>query len=464
MNSFTLEIITEKRKKYTGFKLDLSDNEILIPRILELKKLPGYFVNEEIEEWRFIGILHKKNEMPQSYLYGPYFNGKSLGEILDLKAPEALENISRLINALNKLNAKGIEYQLRLDSIFFLDDGNILFLPDKITEVMHEIRDEEYRVQNFDLINRPYLTDEKSKITYSIAVLIYRIITGAFPYESKSEEELKNRLRNSRVIPPVFKNPAVKLEISNILDKYFNKKEFNSISISDWQNFIKRWLEEGIFEQIPENEKEFLLNKYAKKIEIFNRSYKKRYFLDKNRNKIVISGFIIILSVFLLSFFLRPLYQPRLTTGFTPEKVVQTFYSSINKLDSVTMDDCIINNAGNNYINEVTTLFVINKQSEAYGIKSHLITADRWFEEGEKTVSPPDYVYGILNLKINSEPDNNQNVFTVSYEKWEPITSNENGILGYMSYRVKDKVYLKKDRNAWVIYKLETLERITNKP
>ena len=43
---------------------------------------------------------------------------------------------------------------------------------------------------------------------------------------------------------------------------------------------------------------------------------------------------------------LKNVLAPRVTRGYAPDKVVQTFYTSMNTLDHSTMQACVVGGAG----------------------------------------------------------------------------------------------------------------------
>jgi len=67
-------------------------------------------------------------------------------------------------------------------------------------------------------------------------------------------------------------------------------------------------------------------------------------------------------------------------------------------------------------------------------------------------------------LKINQESGEPEPIFVATYEKWLPLSENgdkevdnNQSIKGYEGYNVKDRLYLKKDKGDWVIYKIDRL-------
>ena len=441
-------------KTYFGYDSSILKNESSFHKLVNLNRSNGYIVKQQaVEEWRFLGFHNENNPV----LYGPYFEGISLEDALKQPAKQGLVFIERLVNALEVLdknnNVQSADLpELQLDSVFFLKNGEVLFLPFQVIKNIRYIKNDEYKIKNYKTINHPY----NNSHSWTIASLIYKILTGVFPYQGNTEEEINNKIRNQKVIPIFYKNFEIKKEISDIITSSFNDKNISLIKLTDWNNYIRTWLDNGINSNITIEQK-MILEKESEKLKIKNdKSYKQKLFMEKNKTKISIITISVIIFSLLLFSFLKHNLRPRVTKGFTPIQVVETFYNSINKLDHITMDDCVKGKSGKDIIQEVLRVFAISKQAEAYSHQLNIVMADKWEKMGRIKLESPRYVYGITNLKITTE---NDNTFLVNYEKWQPVPGEESSnIVNYEGFKKTDRVFLKLDKKDWIIYKIDRLK------
>jgi hypothetical protein len=174
-------------------------------------------------------------------------------------------------------------------------------------------------------------------------------------------------------------------------------------------------------------------------------------FYENNRLKIIIITITTILFAFLTLDLLSTYLQPRKTEGCSPEQLVESFYTSINILDFSTMEDCVIEGAGKDLIQEVLRLSVIYKQAKTLGQQSNLILIKEWEAMGKIPLEPPQVLYGISGLHIVQEKEN---IYSVTYTKWEYYHNDKNE-LHTRNFEVKEKVFLKPYKKGWAIYKID---------
>ena len=190
--------------------------------------------------------------------------------------------------------------------------------------------------------------------------------------------------------------------------------------------------------------------------------FQRRVFWEKNwRTALIIAVVVIVVGAGLGSI-LKGVFAPRATHGFPPQKVVEAFYTSMNKLDQITMSACVVGGAGKGEINEVTNLYVISRVSMGYEGRSNIVNADEWDRAGRPAIPPPRTLYGVTGLKIVQEAPEPSPVFLVSYDKWTPLPSDESTTgqqtgPRYEGRSVQDRVFLKRDRGDWVIYRIDRL-------
>jgi hypothetical protein len=460
----------EKNSKYFLYPVKNLSGKINIQKIIDIKAIPGWLIkksgtgSDEIEEWRFSGLQEKDNV---KYLYGEKFSGISLLELLSKPPVQALKKIKKLISAINLLKAKlDVEIELQLDSIYFLDTSEVLILPYDIIRKIKEFNINADILKNHYQINHPYLEKSSEKISYSILMLVYRILTGKFAFEGKTEEEISSEIRLVKFTPPNFLKPELKSGISDTISRQLKNEIYKKTDLAEWIKMIDEWLAKGLYNKISEKEKKGILLKSKMVLEKNNLFFNTVRFLEKNLIRIAV-GAGITAAVLVIVFFVYSLtYRTRFTKGYSPYQVIEAYYMSMNKLEHEKMQDCVISDAGKTDINMAITLYLNSKIIETYEYKTFIMPVDDWDKKGRPDLGPNETVFGVLNLKITEVKSGPDPVFTASYEKWEPnfsagntgadVTENEKK---FNTFEKKEKLYLTRFRGYWVINKIETLEQ-----
>jgi len=140
------------------------------------------------------------------------------------------------------------------------------------------------------------------------------------------------------------------------------------------------------------------------------------------------------------------IYKNRLsdiTKDKTDYEVVELYIKSLKELDIEALDSLLYKRAGKDIIKEVSSIFVVKKMTEIYGLE--------WLNPTEsnlKNLSENEKVYGIKDVKINEISNHTEPEFLVSYTK----IFGEKGSVGIYLYQ--EKIKLKKVKNRWFIFKI----------
>ncbi len=206
-----------------------------------------------------------------------------------------------------------------------------------------------------------------------------------------------------------------------------------------------------------------MLSKAQEQEEKTDRAFQKKLFWEKNGKLVLFISIIVVVAGFVIGSFVKNALAPRVTKGFSPDQVVNAYYTSINSLDHMTMEDCVTKGAGKSDINEVVHLYVIGKQTMAYEGRSSIVPADKWAEDGRPELLAPLFVYGVVDLNVTEERGEPEPVYTVTYEKWSRKISESRPVPGerlYTGFQVKDRLFMKQDKGDWVIFRMDRLEYV----
>ena len=449
--------LTEDNTDLIGISTGIGDNRHDMKNLFNLVDSNGWLIGpDSYAEWRFAGYRRIDDEV---HLIGPFPGGKSLAEVLDLSPKEGLDYLRRLVLAMEVLEEKSINpFAVQTGAVFFLDDGRVLILPPPIMDSIRNLRSLDYRLNDHEAINHPYLKST-CRHSYTIAMLVYRILTGEFPFTDESEEGLRNKIRSLNLVPMSISHPEVRTEISQAVTESLKKPEDGKLS--EWSRRLDEWIGQDLLQEVTPADKTIYAEKAIEEQQKQQKSFQRRLFFEKNGKIILWIAVLVAVGGSVAGGILRNVLAPRRTRGFTPIQVVEAFYDSKNTLDHELMEDCVIGNSGKAEINETIHIFLIEKQYIVYDQKDYVVPADDWAENGRPVLNPPYWVHGVADLSINEVAPLPEPEFLVEYERWtrpsedSPIRRND---IIYAGWKIKDRVSLRLDKDDWVIQELERLE------
>ena len=438
-------------------------SEFVLTKLADLRKLPARIVRDgQIDQWRFDGVLKHEGRL---YLHGPYLGGIFLEEAIQKSFSAALPYLSRLIRALVVLKSRGqiIEY-LQTDSVYFLDDGGVLFFPGALMRELRSMHPEPYKLQVYEAINHPDVEDPEKALSFSLAALLYRIILGRYPFEAQSEEEIHNLARHARLLSPSLTEPGFREDLSRKIMAGLHRDQEPPPSLEQWQEIIDDCKRTGLYRDITEMEREQIRRRAEQEQRKLTKAYRRKVFWQKNWKTVAIVAAAVVIAGILGGSFLKNILAPRQTSGYSPRQVVESYYLSMNDLNHTLMEDCVVDGAGKETIREVINLYVLSRVSMGYEGRSHIIPADVWDAEGRPELSDRQTVYGVTGLDLLEERGEPEPVFRASYTKWVPIPQEEPATdapqpegPAFTSRQISERVYLRLDRRDWVIYRFEPL-------
>lgn len=436
-------------------------------------KRPGWVVRANtIEEWLPAGFTEHEHRV---VIYGPYLEGITLEETLTREPAAVLGLLERLSSAVGLLQERQLPIpKIHTRGVIFLNDGGTLLLPGELMRTIREHQPIADQIRYYENMNHPDLEPDQN-LSYFFASMVYRAVTGQYPYHSDLLEDLHIRVRAGYSIDPVYHDPRIREDLSNDIIAVLRDPSHNLRGPADWSVSLHEWASTGPFQEVSDQGKALLLQQAEARWKRMTRTFKRREFLRKHgRVTVLIAAMVLIIGTIPGTIISKAL-APRSTHGYPPEKVVSTFYDSMNSLDQATMQDCVIDGAGKNAINEVMNLYVTSRMRMSVEMKSGIIPAESWVTAGKPALNASTFVYGVSNLGLTMMtqlPD--EVVIAATYLKWQPEfpsppeqsagnaknTSVASQEIKNTAYRRKDILHLKRDHGDWVIYKIE---RQTNK-
>ena len=251
--------------------------------------------------------------------------------------------LERLAAALVRLEAAEIRLpHLQTDSVLFLDDGGVLFLPPVLMGKASELRPGEYKLRVFELINHPDWLPRRqapvagprrqraAHLSFALGALAYRAILGEYPFEADSEEEVHNRVRHLQLTPPSIRLPGLRSEAGQFVLRALGRDADATPSPQEWVEELSGWIREGLFQSLDPEQRRELAERASATNDRAARAYRRRVFWQRKGLRVAIVAAVVVVVGALGGSYLRTLLAPRATLGFTPRQVVEAYLQGMN--------------------------------------------------------------------------------------------------------------------------------------
>jgi len=294
-------------------------------------------------------------------------------------------------------------------------------------------------------------------------VVLSRIRTGRFPFNGEDAEVLHSQARGLEIQPPSVVVPGLDPEASDLIMAGLGRGRRGSVTLTQLAEELDSWPNRTLVRPQTEEELRGALLAARTRQAAADRTFQRKRFWQRNWRTALIIAVAVVVVGGVGGTILKNLLAPRVTRGFAPLKVVETFYASMNTLDHTTMQACVVGKAGQAEVNETMTLYVTSRVTIGYEGRSNVISADEWDKEGRPALPPPRALYGVTGLTVKQEQREPEPVFLVSYQKWNPAPRPDTDLTDNTPPRseghaVSDRVWLKQDRGDWVIYRIDRLQ------
>jgi hypothetical protein len=433
-----------------------------LTRILAMRGSPGWLVKDgTIRDWSFEGITERDGV---ALLYGSFLDGAPLSASLAEPLAEVLPLLARVARGLALLAERGVRpFAIQTDAVILGSSGEVLFLPPEICREIRDLRTFEANRETFEAINHPDLRG-LSMASFTLASILYRSVTGRYPFQGADAEELHEQERKLEVQPPSRVVPELIPEVSEAIMAGLGRSKKPPMRVDEWAGLLSGWQSKELVRPLSTEEKARLIRMAGERREGSEKSFRRRMFWEKNWKLVLIIVAAVAVAGVVLGSILGNVFAPRSTHGFPPRKVVETFYRGMNDLDHAAMQACVIGKAGQGEINEATTLYVTSRVTMGYEGKSNIISAAEWDTAGRPALASPQTLYGVTGLTIVQEQAEPSPVFLVTYDKWNPAPSDDSTPISSANekpksegHRISDRVSMRQDKGDWVIFAIERL-------
>ena len=440
--------------EYTGIRVAGAAAGKTIHRLFTGIKTRGVILmNGTLSHWIIHGITVQDDDV---FIYGPAVDASHLMEVLAGAGTDAaLKILANLAAAYALLEDRGeCPGKLYPDGVFPMGGGGFLFLSGQTAERIASVHPEEKLLAGYYAINHPDLPSTES-LSFSIAALSFRVLTGEFPFPGISGDAVRLRMRSLGPISPRHIRPDIKETCASILTRALSPGQYRP-SAAEWETILRSWIREGPFERLSAEESETVLRREEKNSALRERRHRRREFFRRNRIRITLSALVLILAAYAATGIISGALRPGANLGLSPEEVVRLFYESMGRLDHAAMEDSVSGKAGDDYIREVTHLFVIFRMRQAVESRTVFLDAGEWHRSGRPAPAPGTVVYGAAGIHIEREEieDSGGPVFRVSWERRIP---GENPEIPSRGLQIEERVFTLREGSGPVIIRIDKL-------
>ena len=415
------------------------------------------------EEIHCTGIREKEGNVYCSF---PLMKGVLLSETLSMPPAESLPYLLRLVRALRKLADSGTPRNtFFLNGVLFLEpengrEGGVVFFPDDLMDKVLETMPGRERVQ-YQCYHRHPDRKGSAALAFTFGVLMYRLLSGKYPYESSSSDKepdvsvIHEKMREGRFLPLRLVIPDLKEGPALLVEKSLDRSGVTE-DTEEWESGLETWLAGGWTAPVPDAEREEKKRNadYLKKK--LDKQFSVKYFLQ--RYKFVFLGSALGLAVilwFVISL-LKGFFEPPVTLGKTPMEVAGMFYDGVNNLDHQFLEKCADRKIAKQEVDEAMFRFVISRMRLAVEGNTGLVPAGEWLAEGRPPLIEDEMLYGVTDLTLSQVSGS---TVKATYRKWQPFAEEESGKRGSEIYACEDTLRFTLRKDAWIISVLERAPR-----
>lgn len=398
-------------KEYTGIKISPGSRpDIWNHRSGSTWDTGWIYRDGEISEWMPEGHV----EYQGRYCIGPGFDGERLSHIIDSNNLDLI-TIRKAVLACSAINTQKQKIDLfDAASIFLLIDGGVLVLSSSLSKKQRLCRTDAELTRDFEKLKHPDLQNEQG-LVYSFSLLAYIVLTGRHPFidnpnktpfekknrnDEEAEEEIREQIRRREFVRLNLMKPGISEEASAYLDSVLDGSREKTSLPELLVNLQKIDSTPGPpLSSVEIQRREALAARRERQI---RRVRSARRFFRNYTAHLLIAGIIIIAGSALTINILQKASMPSPTRGLEPEQIVQLFYESMNRLDHDTMEACVSDGAGKNYIEAAVRLTVISRVSAAYSVGGPppFISAQEWVDSGLPPLKRGQFIFGAADLSL----------------------------------------------------------------
>ena len=322
------------------------------------------------------------------------------------------------------------------------DQNKVLFLPENIFKYSTNLLPEKkyFELETAWLNNT---INGQAAICYERGLIVYRLLTGLFPYTATNEETKNADILDKNFLPieealtginPEFAksiNWALKLNSTSVYVPGKKQKGVSSEDLKVQPDFDFEQLKESYSlktklnltaDVIAEKSSAYLKNKNIK-IEAQRK-------IRRNTTAIIIGVCAAVLVVIMTVSTAKRQNAQFTTKGSTSTEIIQNFFYGVNNKSTYVMDPIAKGDGPEKYIDKITDVFLLEKQVTGFTREAPFYYPEKWMFN---ITSPERFqaakVFGITNLTIDGNDAEPKLSLYRRNEHPDPVTNEGAGTL-----------------------------------
>jgi hypothetical protein len=458
IDRFSLKV-TEGKKSFLGFDTGIGNRNFTGVNTRDLRAVPGLLVPPEgsgkpLEDWEISELREIDGNV---VMLGPWKPGRCFDPDKDADV-----SVFRRIGAvLAPLAEKGRSPDvLGPASLYLCDDGSVIVFPPLVVNFILLQMPEADKMNFRERYAHPRFRGAKG-LSWSLGVLVYRALTGTFPFIGKDRAEIHDRIRDGEFLPAADAAVGLKPALGRFVDSVLGENEPDQLpEPEDWVSFIDKWVSEGAFNPLDEKEKEA----GRIRIEQGKKRIDRRFGLKRNLSTrgftYLIIGLVVLVVFVIAGTFIYSATRPPLTRGMSEDQVIRAFYRGINEIDFPLVMDCLGPDAESEDAATVKQEHIMAIQRTKQFGDSGIIRAEDWLAAEQPPIPPFKILFGLTGFTYDKTGDGRHKV---TYTRWytdlsggmETSAGSVNQTVTLTGLKVTDLLTMKLNGKDWEIARIE---------
>lgn len=449
------------------FNTNMTSEIFAKTRFSEKIKEKGVIAKLNGKKWEYNPWTFEETEEENRMiiLVGTAFEGKVASSLFTEGTKKEIHELAIVLcSALeNAINSKAPVENIGAGGIIISNDlKKIIFLPYNFwTTTTMSIGDDFFSTENGIYINQNQ--DKELAIRWTQAVLVYKAITGFFPFTS-----LDTRKRSTDIIDGNYSLlkwtiPGINKKITNWTENIFNLR-LAEFPVKEFSTYKEKELSE---EEITEFRKEAQAAESSK-----TKLIKSKRFLRAKRTILIATSISIAVVALIIGNLRKTSLEKPTTKGLTSLETVEMYYTALNELNVDAARNCTLNLS--THVDAISNSFLKSRTRSMYDRRSDTVTPAAWLIKNQTR----HHIFGLSQFYINKKkgslliegPKKNTNPKAITNENEVQLKDGDKKVFNaefiildttgedlLTAIKTKEKVEVTYKKDRWVLSSIETI-------
>ena len=411
-------------------------------------------------DWNFDSIISENEASGKSIVfYEGIFdfmedNEPSAAPLASISKDKAVSNVkaaSLICAAFSYAAKKGVHLPQNGGGILLSiseTKASLIFLPEEIFLNSVSAFSQETSALYLGFYQNPLLESKSlAAQAYMQAVIVYKALTGQFPFPAINKEERTADIVDQNFLPVEYAVNGIEPKAAAAINKALTIRKENMGTInSNLIDEISTALDSNSTESrngTKLSEEEFLSRAQEYKKSQKSKIERKRSIRRNSTKIIAVAAGLLIIWLVAASIIKSNFEQPT-TIGLSPVQVTECFFQSINEKDVQLLMATSKGSPFKSYLTAITNMHVADAASQAYTFTSQNQKPEKWFFYAKDLISDSSTsVWGITNLEIDGYKSlldavpTSKKARPAAYKNEEGVTNNSTITLNLSYYIVQ---------------------------